>query len=449
MRTLLSVLIALGLIGGGAAYYVARSSGDVTTQFRTVAVERGDLMATISATGTLVAEEFVDVGSQVVGRIKSFGVDPSELKGRDPKDIPPDELEKMKHIDFNSVVHKGTLLALIDDAVYKAQVDQAEASLQRAMADLQQLEAKMDQTEREWQRAKVLKPQKAIADTDYDLALSNYKAAKANVGVGRAAIKQSEAALELARTNLGYTVIRSPVEGVIVDRRVNIGQTVVSNMNAASLFLIAKDLRRMQIWASVNEADIGRIHPGMPVRFKVDVAPGRIFHGKVLQVRLKATDTQTVITYPVVVETDNSDGKLLPYLTANLNFVTDQRSNILTVSNAALRWKPEWDRIAPDARSDPLLTSKADGKPSKKDNKTASNASSRHEERTLLWVADGEYVRPVEVHTGVTDGLITEVSGPKLTEGMKVVIGETRNGEAENNNTSLPFIPRMRGPKKT
>ena len=170
--------------------------------------------------------------------------------------------------------------------------------------------------------------------------MANYKAAEANVAVGEATIQQNEAALEMAKTNLGYSTIKSPVDGVIIDRRVNIGQTVVASLNAPSLFLIAKDLRRMQVWASVNEADIGRIHPSMPVRFTVDAYPGEVFRGKVVQVRLNATMTQNVVTYTVVVTTDNSDGKLLPYLTANVNFELEQRDNVLLVPNAALRWKP-------------------------------------------------------------------------------------------------------------
>ena len=145
----------------------------------------------------------------------------------------------------------------------------------------------------------------------------------------------------MARTNLGYTTIKSPVRGVIIDRRVNIGQTVVASLNAPSLFLIAKDLRRMQVWASVNEADIGHIRLDMPVRFTVDAYAGETFHGKVTQIRMNATMTQNVVTYTVVVTTDNSNGKLLPYLTANVQFEMDQRSDVLLVPNAALRWKPQ------------------------------------------------------------------------------------------------------------
>ena len=328
MKVTIVFVVALGVIGAGLFWYTHRlSAAESASRFRTAQVVKGDLLATISATGTVEPEEVVDVGSQVVGIIKNLGVDPS-----DP--------QKKKTIDYGSVVQEGTVLAQIDDAVYKAQVDQAKAALLHAEADLGQLEAHRDQAEQEWKRAEVLQPKKAIAQTDYDLDLANYKAAVANVAVGKATIEQAKAALAMANTNLDYCTIKSPVKGVIVDRRVNVGQTVVSTMSATSMFLIAKDLTRIQVWASVNEADIGRIHVGMPVSFTCDAFPKTTFRGTVCQIRLNATITQNVVTYTVVVVTDNSDGKLLPYLTANLQFEVDPHHDVLKVPNAALRWKP-------------------------------------------------------------------------------------------------------------
>ena len=164
--------------------------------------------------------------------------------------------------------------------------------------------------------------------------------AKANVGVDEAAIKQAEATLRQSQVNLGYCKIKSPVKGTIVDRRVNVGQTVVSSLSASSLFLLAKDLSKIQVWASVNEADIGRIQPGVKVHFTVDAYPNDTFLGEVLQVRLNATMTQNVVTYTVVVTTENKDMKLLPYMTASLQFEIERHENVLMVPNAALRWKP-------------------------------------------------------------------------------------------------------------
>ena len=437
MKTVFVVLVLVGLAAGGAAYYAKRLAADSVVSFRTVAVKRDNLVSMISATGTVEPEEVVDVGAQVVGIIKSLGIDPS-----DPA--------KKKTIDYGSIVKKGTILALIDDAVYKAQVDQAQATLDRSKADLLELQAHADQAEQEWKRAESLRPTKAIADTDYDLDVANYKAAKANVAVGAATIKQDEAMLELAKTNLEYTVIKSPVEGVIVDRRVNVGQTVVSSLNAPSLFLIAKDLRRIQVWASVNEADIGRIHVGMPVRFTVDAYPGETFVGKVAQIRLNATMTQNVVTYTVVIVTDNIDGKLLPYLTANLQFEMEQRSNVLLVPNMALRWKPRPPQIDPEARKTASAATKAQSGSKQAPPRAASTgdkpakSSKERDEPSHVWVPAEEFVRPVEVVVGPSDGSMTEISGDGVREGMKVVIGEGHKDDEESGTTN-PFMPQLRG----
>ena len=422
MKTAFVILLVVGLAGSGVAYYTTRIAAETPASFRTAAIKRGDLLSAISATGTVEPEEVVDVGAQVVGRIKNLGPDPS-----DPK----------KTVDYTSVVHEGSVLANIDDAVYAAQVEQAQASLARARADVLQLQAKLLQAEQEYQRAESLRPTKAIADTDYDLSVANFKAAKANVTVGEAVIKQSEAALRLAKTNLEYTVIRSPVEGVIVDRRVNIGQTVVASLNAPSLFLIAKNLKKMQVWASVNEADIGRIREEMPVSFTVDAYPGEKFRGTVAQIRLNATMTQNVVLYTVVVATDNSNGKLKPYLTASLQFEIDQRKDVLLVPNAALRWKPRQEHVAPDLRETLFGNSSGNeedqgGQPSAKSPGDWRPARSGKERETRLWVKeeDGNYVRPFKVQVGATDGALTEVSGSDLAEGMEVVLGEARAAQA-------------------
>jgi HlyD family secretion protein len=441
MKIVFAALVVVGLAAGGAFFYTKHVAADGAVSFRTVAVKRDNLLSTISATGTVEPEEVVDVGAQVVGIIKSLGIDPNDAA-------------KKKTIDYGSIVHKDTILALIDDAVYKAQVDQAQATLERSQADLLELQAHCDQAEQEWKRAESLRPTKAIADTDYDLDVANYKAAKANVAVGAATIKQNKAVLDLAKTNLEYTVIRSPVDGVIVDRRVNVGQTVVSSLNAPSLFLIAKDLGRIQVWASVNEADIGRIHVGMPVRFTVDAYPSETFRGKVAQIRLNATMTQNVVTYTVVIETNNSDGRLLPYLTANLQFEIEQRSNVLLVPNMALRWKPRPAQIDPQVRKSvssgfkPEASGKSGGKPSSQaasaSDKTARPAKER-DEPNRIWAPSEEFVRPIEVVIGPTDGSMTEISGEGVREGMKVVVGEGHKDD-EDSGTTNPFMPQLRGP---
>jgi HlyD family secretion protein len=436
MRTALAFFVAAGLVAGGALYYARNTAA--TPPLRTTKVSRGDLRATLAATGTLKPEEVVDIGAQVVGQIKTLGLDPS-----DPA--------KKKIIDFGSIVHEGTVLALIDDSAYKAQVDNAEATLQRAHADLAQAQAKFDQAEEEWRRAKSLLPTNAIAQSDFDSVTANYRAALAYVASQKACVRQNEVLLRLARTNLDNTIIRSPVHGVILDRRASVGQTVVAAFNAPSLFLIAKDLRRMQVWASVDESDIGQVRTGMPVQFTVDTCPGEVFRGRVSQVRLKATTTGDSVAYTVVIGTDNSDGKLLPYLTADLQFELGQRSGVLLVPNAALCWRPRLEQVPPELRDAGLPTvsdeESENDRPSVADlsaEPTSSRASGRshaehgseggghfHAERGsegpehgYLWVEDGRFVRPIEVHTGQSDGAMTEVSGQQVKEGLEVVVGQ-------------------------
>jgi HlyD family secretion protein len=241
---------------------------------------------------------------------------------------------------------------------------------------------------------------------------------------------------------------------VIIDRRVNIGQTVVASLNAPSLFLIAKDLRRMQVWSSVNEADIGRIQVDMPVRFTVDAYPGETFRGKVTQIRLNATMTQNVVTYTVVVTTDNSSGKLLPYLTANVQFEVDRRCNVLLVPNAALRWKPQESQIAAetDASASPAPSETGGEAATSSSAQPAEDAqaveSANDQEQGRLWtVTRGGLVRPVDVVVGPSDGTMTEVSGSHVKEGMQVVVGEESRGAAESGDaaegekTRNPFLP--------
>src|SRR5258706_7522694 len=271
-----------------------------------------------------------------------------------------------KPVDYGSFIKAGEVLAKIDQTVYladvsqaRAQLAQANAGVERSNADLLQLKSKLNQAQRDWDRAQKLGPSDALAQTQYDAYQGAYEQAKANVSVGDAAIVEAKASvdsanatLERAQRNLSYCTIFSPVDGVIIDRRVNIGQTVVASLNAPSLFLIAQDLKRMQVWVAVNEADIGNIHPGQPVTFTADAFPDESFKGQTNKIRLNAAMTQNVVTYTVEVITDNSSGRLLPYLTANVKFEVNRREDVLTVPNAALRWSPPPEMVAPEARAE-------------------------------------------------------------------------------------------------
>jgi HlyD family secretion protein len=435
-RTLVVAGVALVAVLALMGYWL--SSDGTSTQFKTIEVKRGDLKATISATGTVEPEEVVDVGAQVAGRIVAFG------KDKDGKEV-----------DYGSVVEAGTVLARIDDALYaadvnaaKAQLAQAKAAVQKAQADLGQMEAKLFQTERDWGRARKLGPSDALSQTDYDAARSAYEVAKANLAVGKAAVvqakgsmSQAEAALQRAQQNLSYCTITSPVKGVIIDRRVNIGQTVVSSLNAPSLFLIAKDLNRLQVWVSVNEADIGRIQPGQPVTFTVDAHPGDTFPGEVGKIRLNATMTQNVVTYTVEVDTDNSGGKLFPYLTANVTFIVGESKNVLLVPNAALRWAPAPAQIVKEFRRSPK---KARGSGAQAQPKPAAKTGKQEKPRGTVWVPQGSLVRPVRVTLGLSDGSMTAVESPELKEGTLLVVGEVENHEAgKAGSGGSPFTPQL------
>jgi HlyD family secretion protein len=432
-------IVVLLLTGGGVAWYLRNGNGQKVS-YRTSQVKRGDILATIGATGTVEPEELVDVGAQVAGQVLAFGKD-----------------EDGNEVDYGSPVAEGTMLAKIDDTVYAsdvalatAQLEQAKAGVQRDEADLLQLKAKLDQAQLDWDRAQKLGPSEALAKSTYDSYKSAYEIARANVTVGeasilqaKAAVGQFEATLQKAKRNIGYCTIKSPVKGVIIDRRVNIGQTVVSSLNAPSLFLIAKDLRRMQVWVAVNEADIGKIYPGQPVTFTISTYEGQTFKGEVGKVRLNATMTQNVVTYTVEVVTDNSSGKLLPYLTANVNFETSRKDNVLQVANAALRWQPRPEQISPVSRSVSEGNPGAQGgNPSEKHQQDSNTPEASNYRQSLLWVKQNGFARSVKVRAGVSDGTMTEVQGDELKEGLEVITGEQQQA-AGNTGTVNPFTPQM------
>lgn len=409
MRFMFISLIVIAVVAAAVFGFLHWGERRQPTLYRTVRITRGDIRSAISATGTVEPEEVVDVGAQVQGRIES--------RGRDLHD-------SNKAIDYMSQVEEGTVLAQIDAAVYRAQVELAKASVAQAEANVVQQQAQLDRAERDWVRAQDLRKRGIISDADYDLAHANYDAAQALLGVNKAAVEAAQASLHLAQINLGYTTIISPVKGVIVDRRVNVGQTVVASLTAPSLFLIAKDLTRLQVWASVNEADIGQIHLGQQVRFTVDAFPNNTFVGEVTQIRLNATMTQNVVTYTVVVTTDNSSGKLLPYLTANLGFEVGSRQNVLLVPNGALRWRPEQTAAGVAER-------KASGP---QDAQPGSNSG-------RVWIKRDGAPQAIDVSLGISDGTMTEIESDELAEGMEIIFGE--GARHESTAQSSPFTPKM------
>jgi HlyD family secretion protein len=452
MRTLGTIVLILVVVAVGFGGWYHFYGHQPAVSYRTAQVQRGTLLATISATGTIQPEEVIDVGAQVQGMIKRFGADPRD---------------STKPVDYGTPVEPGTELAFIDDSLYRAdlaqaqaqldqnktRVEQAKANVKKAEADLEQNKAKEEQTRLDYLRSERLRPSGTLAEADYEVSKGGYETAKAAVLSSEAAVAQAkaavpdaeaavalaQAALDRAQTNLGYTVIKSPVKGVVIDRRVNIGQTVVSSLTAPSLFLLAKDITRLQVWASVNEADIGQIHNGQAVTFTVDAHPGETFKGTVSQIRLNATMTQNVVTYTVVVDTDNSSGKLLPYLTANLQFEISRSDNALLVPNAALRWMPtKIEQVAPDAR-DAFVQSQ------RHQELDGGTSQARHQ-RSTIWVQDGPFARPIKVKIGHSDQLMTEILAGDLPDNTQVIISEGRQNN--DGGTTNPFTPQMFGGKK-
>ena len=473
VRTIVLFLLVVALVGGGAYGYYVMTAGAAGPGFRTEVVVRKNLTATISATGTIEPEEVVDIGSQVTGQVMKFGIDPTD---------------STRTIDYCTPVKKDTVLAEIDPKIYKAQVAQKTAALQSAQAALHQALTQKhisdDTVARDLATPAATTAQQQVQDRDgREVAAGAVEAAQANVALAKANLDE-------AQTNLDYCTIKAPVDGVIVDRRVNAGQTVVANLSAASLFLLAKDLSKVQVWASVNEADIGNIRLGQDVTFTVDARPGKVYHGTVAQVRLNATMTQNVVTYTVVVETDNPplaapeevnvkvknvknpegkmvsasvDRELLPYLTANLTFHVAERKDALLVPNAALRWRPQLTQVAPQFRDeyqeslrkkaaketggdDAAAQPPAPGSPDKKPAKPREAGAAG---RGLVWVEDGTLVRPVKLATGLTDGAMTEVvrvltdenlhKDDKLEVETALVTGENQAKAAAG--TTNPFAP--------
>lgn len=317
-RWLWPVIIAVIVLA--AAYWFMSSRGDTDEQaFRTEAVTRGEIRTAISATGTLSATATVDVGTQVSGILQTVDV------------------------DFNDNVKKGEVIARIDPSTYQARLDQASASLASARAGLNESQASARNAEADYSRKSDLAKRQLVSRTDADLALANRDQARARIVSAGAQVKQQQANVDSARLDLEKTVIRSPVDGVVLSRAVEPGQTVAASLQTPVLFKIAGDLRQMEIVLAIDEADIGQVKNGQSVKFSVDAFPDRNFRGKVKQIRLAAANTANVITYPVVVQVDNADQILLPGMTANAEIEISNRENVLSVPNAALRFKPATD----------------------------------------------------------------------------------------------------------
>lgn len=373
-KTNITVAAAGVAILAGTGWFYKRADGREAPTYRTATIQRGNVKPTVSATGILGAVQTIQVGTQVSGQVAAI------------------------YVDFNDHVRKGQLLARIDPRLQSQAVEEAQAQLERAQATLQQAES-------DFTRAKQLFDANAITAGEFSTVQSNFSVQQANV-------KSARIALERARQNLAYTTIYAPIDGVIVERNVDVGQTVAANFSAPQLFLIANDLSAMRILASVDESDIGAIRTGQPVEFTVQAYPNQTFTGTVQQVRLQSKTQDNVVNYTAVIAVKNPTGRLLPGMTATVQFLTGFAQNVLVVPNAALRVRPTPAMLA-QARQAVVAGDAGDAR------------------SVLLWTLDAHgTLAPMRVRTGLTDGRYTQVEGAALVEGTKVVLGVLDPGSA-------------------
>jgi HlyD family secretion protein len=317
MRKTILVVVILALVGGGWYAYTEYNKKEEPATITTAKITRGDVAEMVGATGTLQAVTTVQVGSQVSGIVKS-------LEG----------------VDFNSIVHKGQVIARLDPSLFQTQIDQAKANLIRSQADLQRLKVSANDATTKLARAKELYAKKLISQADLEAAQLTVTSNESQVISQNAAVTQSEASLQQAIVNMEHTVIEAPIDGLVISRNVDVGQTVAASMSAPTLFILAADLTKMQVVASLDESDVGRIRPGQNVTFRVDAYPADVFTGSVAQVRLQPTTVQNVVTYSTVIDVPNPELKLKPGMTANVNVEIEMKHDVLRVPNAALRFRP-------------------------------------------------------------------------------------------------------------
>ncbi len=434
----IGLVLILVLVGGFILYQRMGQEGS-NQKFRTMKVERGEISLTVTATGTINPVITVLVGSQVSGTIKAL------------------------YADFNSRVKEEQIIAQIDPAIFQAQVDQAKANvlnaqasllnaqsnLQNARANVTKAELAVVDTKRTLDRNRPLVERNVIAQAVFDTAQTNYdsavaqeeaakaqlESAKSQVESAKAQIEQTKAALNLAETNLRYTTIRSPVNGTVISRNVDVGQTVAASLQAPTLFTIAKDLTQMQVDTNVSEADVGRLATGQEATFTVDAYPEKTFRGRITEIRNAPTTIQNVVTYDVVIQVDNKDLKLKPGMTANVTILVAHKEGVLKIPNAALRFRPAF------AKKEGTGEKKKEGSQS-----TGQTVVKGEEEGKpgRVWVlSPGGKPVPISIVLGITNGTSSQVMAGDLKEGMEVIVEEISSGKGQGQGSTAP--PFMRG----
>ena len=383
------VVIVLGVV-----LFFVFTNNNGKQKFVTEKITRGNIKSTVSSTGTVNAVTTVQVGTQVSGTIQKL------------------------FVDFNSPVKKGQLLAQIDPSILEAQVGQARANLLSARANLEKSQVMLRDTKTTLERNKTLYAKNFIAKSDLDTSETNYLSAIAQIKVAEAQVQQAQAALDSSAINLKYTKILSPVNGTVISRNIDIGQTVAASFQTPTLFTIAQDLTKMQIDTSVDEADIGNVKAGQKAVFTVDAYPESPFTGKVSVVRNAPITVSNVVTYNAVIVVDNTGLKLKPGMTANVSIETESRQSVLRIPNAALRFKP--------------ATSAA----------TTDQKGAKGPKGSGVWILENNQPKNVKITTGISDGNYTEVTTSELTEGQ-LIITDSSNSTKKNEPASNAGVPRF------
>src|SRR5262249_6678968 len=399
-------VVALGAAVGVYAY--SRAHRKQPARYETVKADRGRIIARVTATGTLSALVTVQVGSQGSGRIQQL------------------------HADFNSPVKKDQVIAKIDPALFQAAVEQARANYVAAQGNLAKAKVQAVDADRQYTRQKALFERKLVAQADLDTSQANADAARAAVAASEGAVEQNRAALHQAQVNLDYTTIKSPINGVVISRNVDVGQTVAASLQAPTLFTIAEDLKKMQVDTNVAEADVGKLAPQMVASFTVDAYPNEKFRGLIRQIRNAPQTVQNVVTYDAVIDVENPDLKLKPGMTANVACIYAEKHDALRVPKAALRSRPPPEllaALAPPGASGAKRP--ADGRSASGAQPAARTGASQRApsgalrdgevERKTVWVLRGSEPKPLKVKTGVSDGTQTEIVEGELAAGDALI----------------------------
>ena len=431
MRTRLWLSIVAIVVAVGAGIYYYRSDvAAVAPTLNTAEVSQGDVIATVEATGTLEAVTTVEVGTQVSGTIKTLGA------------------------DFNSQVRQGQVIARLDSSLFDTQVAQEQATVARLKAEVLRARVQAEDAQVKLGRARDLAQKELIAKSDLDAAVSTANAADASVTSAEAQLVQAQASLNQAQVTLSHTIIRAPIDGVVIARNVNVGQTVAASMQAPTLFVLAQNLKEMLVNASVDESDIGKIQTNQPVRFRVDAYPNETFHGTVSQVRLQPKVEQNVVSYVTVIDVPNPDLKLKPGMTAAVTIETGRANDALKVPNAALRFRPTQEAFEALGQNAPEPRQRPEGQTASGGPQAGApqggGANQRREpgdgtQRNAVWVLAQNTLKRVPVQIGISDGTSTAVTSSDLPPGTRVVIGvTTASATPATAPAGSPLIPQGR-----